>query len=355
MSCAAWNEANLILPAGDVKIGPYDYNVYANSQINLMKDINMLPLKTVGDASVLVADVGKAEDASQIQVNKVRVNGQASVYLPVLKQGGNANTIAVVDGVKKVGSKLLDVPKQLVTEVVFDQSIFVKTAIDNLIHEGAIGMVLTGLMILNFPRQHASHRRGLSLRAALRAGHVHRAGAGWQRLEYNDPRRPCARLLPAHRLIRWWSSKTFSGISSWANRPSSPPNAADRRWRCPFSRLHSRRPSSFFPVTFLYGVSKFLFSALALCVVLSLFASYFVAMTVVPLFCANLIKGHEGHGAEGEVEKKGWEPVSTPGSIATLTGCSTATRASSALPCCARFPPCSGITGIFLVSLLLYR
>src|SRR5580658_6959681 len=93
------NEANLILPAGDVKIGPYDYNVYANSQINLMKDLNLVPLKTVGESSVLVADVGKAMDASQIQYNKVRVNGQASVYLPVLKGGGAANTIAVVNGI----------------------------------------------------------------------------------------------------------------------------------------------------------------------------------------------------------------------------------------------------------------
>src|ERR1700683_3411665 len=58
------NQANLILPAGDVKIGPYDYNVYANSQINEMKDINLLPLKTVGDASVLASDGGKAQDAS---------------------------------------------------------------------------------------------------------------------------------------------------------------------------------------------------------------------------------------------------------------------------------------------------
>src|SRR6516164_8619264 len=65
------NEANLIMPAGDVKIGPYDYNVYANSQINAMKDIDLVPLKTVGQASVLVADVGKAQDASQIQYNKV--------------------------------------------------------------------------------------------------------------------------------------------------------------------------------------------------------------------------------------------------------------------------------------------
>src|SRR5580704_2870675 len=106
------NEANLILPAGDVKIGPYDYNIYANNQINAMKDIDMVPLKTVDDASVLVGDVGKAVDGSQIQVNKVRVNGQASVYLPILKLGGDANTIAVVNGVKARVAKLLDVPKQ---------------------------------------------------------------------------------------------------------------------------------------------------------------------------------------------------------------------------------------------------
>ena len=144
------NEANLILPAGDVKIGPYDYNVYANSQINAMKDINLVPLKTVGEASVLVADVGKAQDASQIQYNKVRINGQPSVYMPVLKQGGDANTIEVVNGVKRVISQLLDVPKRLVTQVVFDQSVFVRTAIETLIHEGAIGLVLTGVMILVF-------------------------------------------------------------------------------------------------------------------------------------------------------------------------------------------------------------
>jgi HAE1 family hydrophobic/amphiphilic exporter-1 len=93
------NEANLILPAGDVKIGPFDYNLYANSQIDDIKDINRLPLKTVGNASVLVADVGEAKDASQIQTNIVHVDSQPSVYLPVMKQGGGANTISVVNGV----------------------------------------------------------------------------------------------------------------------------------------------------------------------------------------------------------------------------------------------------------------
>ncbi len=93
------NESNLILPAGDVKIGPVDYNLYSNSQAPTAKFINSMPLKTVGQASVLVGDVGKAVDANAIQTNIVRVDGQASVYLPILKQGGDTNTIAVVEGI----------------------------------------------------------------------------------------------------------------------------------------------------------------------------------------------------------------------------------------------------------------
>src|SRR5580704_7539059 len=139
------NESNLILPAGDVKIGPFDYNLYSNSQAPSAAAINSMPLKSVGQSSVLVGDIGKAVDAQAIQTNIVRVDGQASVYLPILKQGGDTNTIAVVQGIKDALTKLVDVPKQLVTRAVFDQSIFVKTAINNLMHEGAIGLVLTGL------------------------------------------------------------------------------------------------------------------------------------------------------------------------------------------------------------------
>src|SRR6476619_1368265 len=106
----AVNDSNLILPAGDVRIGPFDYNIYANSQISDIEDINRIPLKTIGHSKVTVADVGVAKDASQIQNNVVRVDGQRSVYLPVLKQGGDANTIAVVDGIKGAVSRLLEVP-----------------------------------------------------------------------------------------------------------------------------------------------------------------------------------------------------------------------------------------------------
>src|SRR5450756_2969588 len=90
------NNANLILPAGDVQIGQLDYNIYTNSQLSTIAEINQLPVKTVGQASVRVADIGIAKDAEQIQTNLVRVDGQRSVYVPVLKQGGDTNTIAVV-------------------------------------------------------------------------------------------------------------------------------------------------------------------------------------------------------------------------------------------------------------------
>src|SRR5438552_2803434 len=146
----AVNDSNLILPAGEVRIGSLDYTIYTNSQLRDMNDINSLPLKTLGTASVTVGDVGVAKDARQIQSNIVRVDGQPSVYLPILKQGGDTNTIAVVDGVKKAISNLFDIPKTLVTRVVFDQSRFVKNAIQTLLHEGGIGLFLTSLMILIF-------------------------------------------------------------------------------------------------------------------------------------------------------------------------------------------------------------
>ena len=76
----AINESNLILPAGDVQIGHLDYNIYTNSQLDTIEQINDLPVKMVGQVPVRVADIGKAKDAAQIQTNIVRVDGQRSVY-----------------------------------------------------------------------------------------------------------------------------------------------------------------------------------------------------------------------------------------------------------------------------------
>ena len=146
----ALNNSNLILPAGDVKIGPYDYYVYSNSLVKKVEDLNLVPIKTIGQSSVTIGDIGEAKDSHQIQYNIVRVDGQRSVYLPIMKQGGDTNTIQVVNGIRDMLGKLFDIPKQLEKDVVFDQSAFVKEAIQTLLDEGSIGLVLTSLMILVF-------------------------------------------------------------------------------------------------------------------------------------------------------------------------------------------------------------
>jgi multidrug efflux pump subunit AcrB len=288
------NDSNLILPAGDVKVGPLDYNLYANSQLNQIDEINRLPLKTVNNAPVMVADVGHAEDGAQIQYNKVRVDGQASVYIPVLKQGGDANTIAVVKGIKAAVADLVDIPKCLITKVVFDQSVFVKNAIENLIHEGAIGLLLTGLMILIFL---GSPRATLAVFLSIPLS----ALATFIALSFGDNSINAMILgglaLAFSRLIDN-SVVVLENIFRHLELGETPEVAAEKgggEVALPVLAATLTTAVVFFPVTFLYGVSRFLFSALALSVVLSLFASYFVAMSVVPLFCAKLIKAPHGH------------------------------------------------------------
>src|ERR1700723_1567236 len=146
----ATNNSNLILPAGDLRLGPTDRNIYTNAQIPSANDLNGVPLKTEGTKSVFIRDVGKAVDGSYLQYNIVRVNGQKSVYVPIQKQGGDTNTIAVVNGIRGAIKTLRDIPSQMKTHVVFDQSVFVREAISTVLREGGAGIFLTGIMILVF-------------------------------------------------------------------------------------------------------------------------------------------------------------------------------------------------------------
>ena len=293
------NESNLILPAGDVKIGPFDYNLYSNSQAPTAKSINTMPLKTVGQSSVLVGDIGKTVDAEAIQTNIVRVDGQPSVYLPILKQGGDTNTIAVVEGIKDALKHLVDIPKQLKTRVVFDQSIFVRTAIDNLIHEGGIGLVLTGLMILLFlgsVRATAAVFLSIPLSALAAFLAIGAGGGTVNTMVLGGLALAFSRLIDNSVIV-------LENIFRHLEMGESPEVAAEKGGsEVALAVLAATIATSivFFPVVFLYGVSRFLFVALATAVILSLFASYMVAMTVVPLFCAKLVKKHQADGRVGE-------------------------------------------------------
>ena len=294
----AINNSNLILPAGDVKIGPYDYFVYSNSLVDNMDELGKVPIKVNGHSWVTVNDVGKAEDSHQIQYNIVRIDGQKSAYIPVMKQGGDTNTIAVVEGVRQLIKHLYDIPKQMVTSIVFDQSVYVKEAIATVLHEGALGLILTSLMILIFLgsfRATSAVLLSIPLSAlaafvvlALMGGTINTMILGGMALAFS-------RVIDN-------SVISLENIYRHLEMGAAPMVAAEvggSEVNLAVLAATLVDVVDFFPVVFLYGVAKFLFSALALAFCLSLLASFVVAMTVIPLFCSRFLKAVPHH-AENE-------------------------------------------------------
>ncbi len=299
----AVNDSNLILPAGDVRIGNRDYNIYANSQVPQPGDANQIPLKTVGLGTVLVADVGKAEDAGAIQTNIVRIDGQKSVYIPILKQGGGSNTIAIVNGVREATKHLVDIPATLKTAVVFDQSIFVKTALKNLLKEGGIGLVLTGMMILLFlgsPRATFAVLLSIPLSALACFLVISGMGGSINTMLLGGLALAFSRLIDNSVVV-------LENIFRFMEQGAPPREAAEKGGtEIALAVLAATCTTSivFFPVSLFYGVSRYLFTDLALGVVLSIFASYIFALTVVPLYCAQFIR-LEAHGENEKQASQG--------------------------------------------------
>jgi len=300
---SAVNNSNLILPAGDVKMGPFDYYVYSNSLVDNMEELGKVPVKTVGTSWVSVNDLGKAEDANQIQYSVVRVDGQRSVYLPIMKQGGDTNTIQVVDGIRDMIGHLYDIPKELKATVVFDQSAFVKEAIKTLLHEGLIGLILTSLMILVFLGSfRATSAVFLSIPLSALATFV-----VLYMMDSTINTMILGGLALAFSRVIDNSVISLENIYRHLEMGAAPEAAAEAGGTEVSLAVLAATLTTvvvFFPVTFLYGVSKFLFSALALAVVISLFASYLVAMTVIPLFCSRFLKAVPHGGGQGHKESE---------------------------------------------------
>ncbi len=296
------DSSNLILPAGDVRIGSKDFNIYANSQFPDAKSMNEMPLKSVGNSSVLVGDIGKAIDSGALQYNIVRIDGQRSVYVPVFKQGGDSNTITIVNGMKAAIKHLVDIPASLKTAVVFDQSVFVKMAIWNVSKEAGIGLVLTGVMILIFlgsPRAMVAVVISVPLAMVVCLLLSNYMGGSINTMLLGGLALVFSRLIDNGVIV-------LENIFRHMEMGESPAAAADKGGtEVSMAVLAATFTTSivFFPVTFFSGVSKYIFTPLALGVVLSIFASYFFAMTVVPLFCAKLIRlrDEEEHSAESKL------------------------------------------------------
>src|SRR5579872_3256560 len=147
---AAIGSQNLILPAGTSKIGQFEYDVDLNSSPSTVEAFNDFPVKVVNGTPIYIRDIGHVRDGYSPQTNIVRQDGGRAVLLTVMK-GGNASTLEVVDGIRKLLPAVsATLPPELKIQPLADQSIFVRASIAGVIREAVIAACLTGLMILLF-------------------------------------------------------------------------------------------------------------------------------------------------------------------------------------------------------------
>src|SRR5580698_685926 len=147
---SALQRQNVILPAGDVKIGDKDYALTMNNSPDVISTINAFPIKQVDGRTVFMRDVAHVHDGFQVQTNSVSVDGRPGALMTVRKTGG-VSTLAVIDGVRQA---LPDIerlmPPGVKIKAIFDQSVFVKASLNSVLMGGLIAAVLTGMMILLF-------------------------------------------------------------------------------------------------------------------------------------------------------------------------------------------------------------
>ena len=301
----AVNTQNLTLPAGTAKIGNTQYTVRTNAMPSTIDDLNNIPIKFTGGATVFIKDVAQVRDGSSVQQNIVRENGARSVLLSIIKNG-NASTLDVVNRVKDALKTMrAAAPPGLKINELFDQSKFV-----TVVRSGR------SARRRDSGRAHRADDPALPRLVAVDAGcddldptrHplVARCSVFSRRYpEYDDAWRSRARgRHPGRR---------FHGD----DREYAPPAHRGRHGRCPRRRCTEppasrcrrscrRSPSAacFTSVVFLEGPAKYLFTPLGLAVVFAMLASYGLSRTLTPITIGMFLKS-EHHNAAGD-DRRGW-------------------------------------------------
>jgi len=294
----AVNAQNLTLPSGLAKIGDTQYTVRTNAMPVSISDLNDIPIKYVNGQTVFLKDVGQVHDGWAVQQNIVRNDGRRSVLLSVLKNG-NASTVAVVKGVRKV----LEVaraaaPPGLSINELFDQSKLVTASIDSVLREGAIAAGLTGLMILLFLGSWRStlivlisiplsiltsivilYFMGHTLNTMTLGGMALAVG-----ILVDDS---TVTIENTHRLRSEGMNLAAATLHGSAGI-AVPTMVSTLAISCVFTS-----------VVFLEGPAKFLFTPLGLAVVFAMLASYGLSRTLTPVMIGLLLKGEHHHGTEG--------------------------------------------------------
>jgi multidrug efflux pump subunit AcrB len=294
----AVNAQNLTLPSGLAKIGDTQYTVRTNAMPASISDLNDIPIKYINGQTVYLKDIGQVHDGWAVQQNIVRNDGRRSVLLSVLKNG-NASTVAVVNGVRKVlAIARAAAPPGLSINELFDQSKLVTASIAGVLREGAIAAGLTGLMILLFLGSWRStlivlisiplsiltsivilYFMGHTLNTMTLGGMALAVG-----ILVDDS---TVTIENTHRLRSEGMSLAAATLHGSAGI-AVPTMVSTLAISCVFTS-----------VVFLEGPAKFLFTPLGLAVVFAMLASYALSRTLTPVMIGLLLKG-EHHGGTDE-------------------------------------------------------
>ena len=298
----AVNSQNLTLPSGTAKIGDRQYTVRTNATPSTIDDLNNIPVRYAGGATVFLKDVAQVRDGSMVQQNIVREDGKRSVLLSIIKNG-NASTLAVVKGVKAaLNTARAAAPAGMNITELFDQSVFVTSSIEGVVREGAIAAVLTALMIFLFL---GSWRSTLvvmiSIPLAILSSIVmlYFLGETLNTMTLGGLALSVGILVDdstvtienTHRLLTEDGKPLHEATLHGAAGIAVPTLVSTLAIACVFTS-----------VIFLQGPAKYLFTPLGFAVVFAMLASYALSRTLTPIIIGLLLKG-ERHEAADRVRR----------------------------------------------------
>jgi multidrug efflux pump subunit AcrB len=291
---AALKQFSTLIPTGSAKLGEIDYQVITNGMPARVEEMNDFPIKIQNGAPVFIRDVGGVRDSHQIQTNVVRIGtapdfaGKRQVYIPIYRQPGS-NTIQIVDGIRAaLGSILARLPEGIRLDVVMDQSVYVRQAIRSLVNEGLLGGLLAAVMILLFL---GSLRSTLVITLAIPLSilaafiGLYFTGNSINAMVLGGLALAVGRLVDDAIVVL---ENTVRHLEM-GKPPSRAALDGAAEVAMPVLVATVTTIVVLFPVVFLTGIGKFLFTPLALAVSFSIGASYLVAMTVVPSYCARFL------------------------------------------------------------------
>lgn len=297
----ALKRQNIFIPAGNMKAGDTDYQILANAMPSQVDQLNDIPIAVHNGAAVFLRDVARAMDSSQIQTNVVRINGRRQVYIPVYRQP-KANTIEIVDAIKRNLQQILErlremnpKAKDLSLEVVLDQSVYVRDSIKGLKIAGGLGAILASVIVFLFLRNARSTvivvlAIPLSILAAFTGLYFHGGTINAMTL---------GGLALAVGILVDQSIVVIENVARHVRSGKSPAQAAfegSREVAVPLFVSTLTFIVVFYPIVFLSGIAKFLFTPLAVAATLAITASYIISITLIPSYCARFLKAGRARG-----------------------------------------------------------